>query len=289
MTTTLGIRLIGSAVLAFGLGLGAVHAADDAGHAMIERQKWSFGGMFGHFDRAQVQRGFLVYKEVCSSCHGVKRLSFRNLSEKGGPEFPEDGVKSLAASYQIVDGPNENGKMFKRPGRPSDAIPSPFSNDPEARLANNGALPPDLSVMAKARTVEVDRAFYAVPFAMAKDIATGYQEGGVDYIHALLTGYEKAPASFKVGEGLHYNKAFPGFQIAMIPPIVDGQVKYSDGTKPSIDNYARDIAAFLAWAGDPKLEERKRMGILTMLYLLITTALLYFAKKRVWARGGHGH
>ncbi len=286
VTKRLGGLALGGLALAMTLGLGAAQAAGEAG-PKIEPQNWTFGGFRGYFDNAQLQRGFLVYKEVCSSCHGLKRLSFRNLSEKGGPEFPDDGTKSLAATYQIVDGPNDQGKMFKRPARLSDAIPTPFSNDAEARAANNGALPPDLSLMAKARGIEVDRHFLAVPFAMVKDVANGYQEAGPDYIYALLTGYEKAPASMKLELGMHYNKYFPGQQIAMTAPLVDGQVKYTDGTPATVVNYARDTAAFLAWAADPKLEERKRMGMLVMLYLLITTILLYLAKRRTWTKVPH--
>lgn len=249
----------------------------------VERQGWTFGGMRGYFDNAQLQRGYLVYKEVCSSCHGAKQLSFRNLSEPGGPEFPEEGVKSLAATFQIVDGPNDQGKMFKRPGRLSDRLPSPFSNEQEARSANNGALPPDFSVLAKARSVEVDRSFWAVPGAMIRDVFSGYQEGGADYIYALLTGYTKAPEGFKVAEGMNYNAVFAGHQIAMAPPLQDGLVKYTDGSPATVSQYSQDVVAFMAWAADPKLEERKRMGLIAMIYLAITAILLYFAKKRVWS------
>lgn len=256
-------------------------AAGEAPH--IDRQTWSFAGMRGYFDNAQLQRGYLVYKEVCASCHGLKQLSFRNLSQPGGPEFPEDSVKALASTFQIIDGPNDQGKMFKRPGRPSDRIPSPFSNEQEARSANNGALPPDFSVLAKARSIEVDRAFWAVPGAMIRDIFTGYQEAGPDYIYALLTGYTQPPQGVKVAEGMHYNVAFAGNQIAMAPPLSDGLVKYTDGSPATVSQYAKDVTAFMAWAADPKLEERKRMGLIAMIYLLITAILLYFAKKRVWS------
>lgn len=258
-------------------------AATEGHLPTIERQSWTFGGMRGYFDNAQLQRGYLVYKEVCSSCHAAKQLSFRNLAEPGGPEFPEASVKSLAASFQIVDGPNDQGKMFKRPGRPSDRIPSPFSNEQEARSANNGALPPDFSVLAKARSVEVDRSFWAVPGAMVRDIFSGYQEGGADYIYALLTGYAKPPEGFKVADGMHYNEIFAGHQIAMAPPLSDGLVKYTDGSPATVSQYAQDVVAFMAWSADPKLEERKRMGLIAMIYLLITAILLFFAKKRVWS------
>jgi cytochrome c1 len=291
MKTCFSTKIIASAAMALSLASSLAFAAGGEGPA-IERKSWSFAGFpyvtkGGYFDNNQLQRGFLVYKEVCSSCHGMKRLSFRNLSEKGGPEFPEESVKSLAATYQIVDGPNDQGKMFKRPARLSDRIPSPFSNEMEARSANNGALPPDFSVIAKARSNEVERPFYMVPGAMLRDIFTGYQEGGADYIYALLTGYEKAPANVKLGDGMHYNAVFPGHQIAMAAPLNDGQVKYTDGSPATVAQYAEDITAFLAWAADPKLEERKRTGILAIFYLLITTMLLYFAKKRVWSQIPH--
>lgn len=289
MSRTIGIQAaLAAAVVSLGATFaGPATAAGDMPH--IAQQKWSFGGLNGQFDRAQLQRGFQVYKEVCASCHGVKRLSFRNLSQAGGPEFPEDGVKSLAASFKVDDGPNDDGKMFQRPGKASDAIPGPFKNDQEARSVQNGALPPDLSLITKARGVHNAAPFYMTPFVWIKDIATGYQEGGADYLYALLTGYDKPPATidgkeFKLADGMNYNKAFPGFQIAMAAPLSDGLVKYQDGTKPTVDQYARDVTAFLHWAGDPKLEERKRMGRMVMIYLLITSVLLFLAKKRIWAK-----
>jgi ubiquinol-cytochrome c reductase cytochrome c1 subunit len=276
--------------IAFGLAVGSApgHAASEHGPE-IAVQRWSFSGVRGQFDRAQLQRGFQVYKEVCSTCHGVRQLSFRNLSEKGGPEFPEDGVKGLAATYKINDVPNDQGKVLKRAARPSDRIPSPFDNEQQARSANNGALPPDLSLMARARGIEVEKPFYMVPWHMLKDVflSGGYQEAGADYTYALMTGYGKAPADMKMSEGMNYNTVFPGYQIAMPSPLTDGIVKYSDGTPAKIENYSRDVTAFLAWAADPKLEERKRMGLMVMLYLLITSLLLYLAKRYVWADVPH--
>jgi cytochrome c1 len=241
--------------------------------------------MFGRFDRAQLQRGFQVYREVCAACHGLKRIYFRNLGEKGGPEFPE--VRGLAESYRVEDGPNDQGKMFQRAAKPSDAIPSPYKNEQEARAVQNGAYPPDLSLIAKSRAPEVERPFYAVPFAMLRDVANGYQEGGADYLYALLVGYADPPADMKMAEGMHYNKVFPGHQIAMVPPLTDGRVSYEDKTPGTVDQYARDVTAFLAWAGDPKLEERKTTGFLVVLYLLVTAGLIYFAKRRLWAGIGH--
>lgn len=299
MTKHLSVKSFAAGL--FGLAaLASAAQAAGGGGPEYDRQAWTFAGFpivgkGGYFDNNQLQRGFLVYKEVCSSCHGMKLVPFRALSEKGGPEFPEAGVKSLAASYKVVDGPNDQGKMFKRPGLLSDIIPGPFSNDQEARSANNGALPPDFSVLAKARGIEVERPFYMVPSAMVRDIVTGYQEAGPDYIYAVLTGYAKVPAGFKnldgsefkLGDGLNFNTHFPGYQIGMTNPLLDGQVKYTDGTPATVANYARDVTAFMAWAADPKLEERKRLGILAIAYLMITALLLYFAKKSVWSKIPH--
>jgi ubiquinol-cytochrome c reductase cytochrome c1 subunit len=283
----LGVAL--GVTLGLAVGIGPVQAASDHAADAIPVQRWSFAGVRGHFDRAQLQRGFQVYKEVCSTCHGVRQLSFRNLSEKGGPEFPEEGVKGLAATYKINDVPNDQGKVLKRAGRPSDRIPNPFDNDQQARSANNGALPPDLSLIARARGVEAEKPFYMVPWHMLKDVflSGGYQEAGADYTYALMTGYAKAPADMKMSDGMTYNSVYPGHQIAMPSPLTDGVVKYADGTPAKIENYSRDVTAFLAWAADPKLEERKRMGLMVMLYLLITSLLLYLAKRYIWSDVPH--
>lgn len=262
----------------------AVQAAGEGVH--IERQAWSFSGFTGQYDRDQLQRGFQIYKDVCSACHGLKRVRFRNLAEPGGPEFPEEAMKALAHEWpnKIVDGPDDAGKMFEREPKAFDPILGPFKNDKEARAAQNGALPPDLSLVAKARNVEYTGTWWAHPFSMLRDIATSYQEGGPDYIYALLTGYHEAPAGVTLAEGMSYNVAFPGHQIAMGPPLAkDNFVKYQNETG-SLEQNARDIAAFLAWAADPTLNTRKSMGWLVMLYLLITTGLLYVGKKRIWAK-----
>jgi cytochrome c1 len=229
----------------------------------IARQSWSFAPPFGNYDNAQLQRGFQVYKEVCSNCHSMRLLSYRNLGEAGGPQFSPKAVEILASQIQVTDGPNEKGEMFQRPGRPSDRFRSPFANDQLARLANGGALPPDLSVIAKAR------------------------EGGPDYIYALLTGFGSAPQGFQVAQGMHYNAAFAGHQIAMPPPLSDGVVAYTDVTKPTLDNYARDVSAFLMWAAEPKLEERHQVGGRVMIFLLGFLVILYLAKRAVWARLHH--
>jgi len=254
----------GAAVLSLSL-LGSAFAKDDApepaNHAPeIESQSWTFGAPFGTYDNAQLQRGFQVYKDVCSNCHSMRLLSYRNLGEPGGPEFSPKAVATLAGQVQVTDGPNEKGEMFQRPARPADHFRSPFANEQLARNANGGALPPDLSVMAKAR------------------------EGGPDYIYALLTGYANAPAGFDVAQGMHYNKAFPGHQIAMPPPLSDGVVSYTDGTPKTLDNYARDVSAYLMWAAEPKLEERHRTGARVLLFLVVFVAIMYLAKRTVWAK-----
>ena len=275
---------------AAGAGLGAPVLAQEkeaAGeHTVIPRQKWSFSGILGHFDQAQLQRGFKIYAEVCSRCHSLKRLAFRNLVQPGGPQFSEAQVKSLAADKYKVDAePNDQGKVLKRPATLSDYMPSPFKNDQEARASQpSGALPPDLSLIARARGAESGAPFYMVPLVMLRDVAGSYQEAGVDYVYAFLTGFKNAPKDAKVPTGMSYNHAFPGNLTGMPDPFpADGIVKYDDDTPPTIDNYARDVAAFLAWVANPELEERKRLGILVVGYLLITSLLLYFAKRRIWS------
>lgn len=229
----------------------------------IASQSWSFAPPFGTFDRAQLKRGFQVYKGVCANCHSMRLLSYRNLGEPGGPEFSEKSVDAIASQVQISDGPNEKGEMFQRPGRASDRFHAPFANEQQARAANHGALPPDLSVMAKARP------------------------GGPDYIYALLTGYHEPPEDFQLVPGMHYNAAFPGHQIAMPPILQAGAVKYTDGTEPTLDNHARDVAAFLMWAAEPKLEQRHQIGARVMIFLLVFAVIMYLAKRSVWARLHH--
>jgi ubiquinol-cytochrome c reductase cytochrome c1 subunit len=285
MIKTIRARL-GAAALLVVAGAAAAWAAGEAVH--VDRQKWTFGGILGHFDDAQLQRGFKVYTEACARCHSIKRLHFRNLAQPGGPAFAEGAIKSLAAKYEVEDVPDEQGKVGKRQAVPADAIPGPFKNEQEARFTLNGALPPDLSLIAKARGIETGAPFYRVPDMMIRDVLSGYQEGGADYIYAYLTGYRTPPSDVKLGDFMHYNAVFPGHQTAMANPFLagDGLVKYDDDTPPTIDNYARDVVAFLSWAADPTLEERKRMGLLVMGYLLITAVLFGFAKRRIW-RGAH--
>ena len=258
-----------------------------AGETPVPPQlSWSFQGPFGTFDRAQLQRGFKVYREVCASCHGLSYVAFRNLSQPGGPEFSEAQVRALAAEYQIQDGPNEAGDMFERPGRPADHFPSPFPNENAAAAANGGKAPPDLSLMAKARTYE-----RGVPWFIT-DVFRQYSENGVDYLVALMTGYVEPPADFQVPEGGHYNAYYPGHVIAMPNPLSDGQVEYpkAEGGQAvvpeTVDQYARDVTAFLMWAAEPHLEARKRLGFQVMLFLIVLAGLFYFTKKKIWARVG---
>lgn len=276
--------LLSSVTVALALaGLsGSARAAGDAPH--IERQVWSFGGLKGQYDKAQLQRGFQVYKDVCANCHSLNRVYFRNLVQKGGPEFPEASVKELAKNWpnKITDGPNDSGEMFERePGLP-DRMAGPYKNEKAARANQNGAFPPDLSNITKARNTH-NQAFWLKHVGlMARDVLTGYQEGGADYIYALLTGYHEAPAGFKVVEGMHYNAAFPGHQIAMSPPLAkDAFQTYADKSG-SLEKNAADIAAFLSWAADPSLNDRKSTGWIVLVYLLITTMLLWLGKKRIW-------
>jgi cytochrome c1 len=241
------------------------------------RQKWSFSGPFGKFDRGQLQRGFKVYREVCQTCHGLSLLSFGNLADSGGPEFTPAQAAAIAAEYKIPDGPNDQGDMFERPGRLADRFPKPFPNDALARLTNNGVVPPDFSVIAKARTYERGFPWFVI------DMFTQFQEQGVDYITALLKGYEPAPAGFSPPQGTHYNKYFPGHAIAMPKPMEDGRVDYTDGAPATVDQYAKDLSAFLAWAAEPHMEARKRIGFQVMIFLIVFAGLLYFAKKKVWS------
>ena len=242
-----------------------------------KEQSWSFAGPFGKWDQAQLQRGLKIYTEVCAACHSLNLVSYRNLADLG---YNAAQIKAYAAEYEVTDGPNEDGEMFDRPARPADRFVSPFANDNEARFANNGALPPDLSLIAKARAPE--RGFPTFIF----DIFTQYAESGPDYLHALLTGYEEAPEGLDTGE-LHYNPYFiSGNALAMAPPLEDGLVTYDDGTPETLDQYSRDVSAFLLWAAEPTLQERKRLGFIVMAFLLLLTGLLYASKKKVWANRG---
>jgi cytochrome c1 len=243
--------------------------------------RWSFSGPFGLYDTAQLQRGFKVYREVCSACHSLKLVAFRNLADPGGPSFSEAQAASIAAEFQVTDGPNDKGQMFQRPGKISDNFPPPFPNDQAARAALGGKLPPDMSVLAKARGYE--RGFPWFIF----EVFTDYQEGGPDYIHAILNGYTDPPAGFSLPPGGQYNRYFPGHAIGMPKPLSDGQVEYTDGTPTTVDQYGRDVAAFLMWTAEPTLDARKRLGFQVMMFLIVFTALLYFTKRRVWQAVHH--
>jgi len=230
--------------------------------AKFIENNWSFDGVFGTFNRASLQRGYQVYQEVCAGCHSLQHLSYRNLLEKGGPEFLTEEVKAIASQFEVTDGPNEDGEMFTRPGRLSDKFISPFPNVKAAAAANGGAYPPDMSVLAKAR------------------------KGGADYIYSLLLGYEDAPAGYELDDGVYYNKYMSGNKIKMAEPITDGIVEYSDGTKTTKEQIAKDVTAFLVWAADPHLEARHKMGFRVFFYLIVLLTLVYLSKQKVWSRFG---
>ncbi|MGI6851948.1 cytochrome c1 [Mesorhizobium sp. 1B3] len=283
--------LSGLAALGFVLAAaGAVNAAEEAGHSAAEpthfpihkpvQQDWSFAGPFGTYDRGQLQRGLKIYKEVCSACHSMSLVPFRSLEGLG---YSEAQVKAFAAEYTVQDGPNADGEMFERPALPTDYFPSPFPNAIAAAAANNGAAPPDFSLIAKARGVE--RGFPTFVF----DIFTGYAENGPDYIHALLTGYdEQPPAGMEIAEGTHYNPYFiAGKSLAMAKPLSDGQVTYEDGSPETVEQYSRDIAAFLMWAAEPHLEDRKQTGFRVIVFLILFGGLVYLTKRKVWAGTPH--
>ena len=221
---------------------------------------WSFKGLFGKFDRGALQRGYQVYTEVCSSCHSMKYLSYRNLAEKGGPEFTEAQAKAIAASFEVKDGPNADGEMFTRPGKLSDKFVMPYENVKAAQAANGGAYPPDMSVLVKARG------------------------GGANYIYSLLQGYEDPPLGITLDEGVHYNKYMYGNKIKMSNPLSEGLVEYSDGTNASVEQMSKDVTTFLMWTAEPHLEARHKMGFKAIVYLIILTILVYFSMKRIWSR-----
>ena len=231
----------------------ATRAADET--PSPPRQQWSFDGVFGTYDRAAAQRGFQVYKQVCSVCHAVEHLRFGDLAGLG---YTPSEIKAIAASDQVTDGPNDQGQMFQRPGRSSDPIPGPFPNVQAARAANGGALPPDLSMIVNAR------------------------EGGADYVFAILNGFKPPPAGFTVPPGRYYNEFFLGHLIAMPPPLTDGAVTYADGTKATVPQMAHDVATFLAWASQPQLDTRHRIGAKVFLFLIVVVGIFYAAKRKIW-------
>lgn len=275
--------------------------------AELKHQHWHFSGVFGTYDKDALQRGYQVYETVCSNCHGLEQLSFRNLGQKGGPFYldscpegvpdtvdcsnPNENpiVKAAAAKYkfQVTDGPDDTGEMFQRAPIPSDRFPGPFANEQQARAANGGAMPPDLSLIAKAR------------------------HHGPDYIYSLLSGYAEAPATVTIAPGQYYNPWFPGDMtqllkpeyldeeghakegvetplggvLAMAPPLSDGIIDYADENTPeTVEQYSKDVAEFLAWASEPKLEARKKMGVMTLAYLLILAGILYWSYRTIWSK-----
>jgi len=221
---------------------------------------WSFKGYFGKFDRASLQRGYQVYTEVCASCHSMKYLSYRNLAEQGGPEFSEEQAKAIAASFEVIDGPNDDGEMFERTAKLSDKFVSPYKNDKEAMASNGGAYPPDMSVLVKART------------------------GGADYIYSLLLGYEDPPSEIILDDGVYYNNYMYGKMIKMPNPLSNGLIEYNDGTEASEKQMAKDVTTFLAWAAEPHLESRHKIGFKAIIYLIILSILAYLSMKRLWSR-----
>ncbi len=240
--------------------IGASHNSYSAEKVEYLKTNWSFKGPFGKFDRGALQRGYQVYTEVCSSCHSMKYLSYRNLAEKGGPEFTEAQAKAIAASFEVKDGPNSDGDMFMRTGKLSDKFVMPYENVKAAQAANGGAYPPDMSVLVKARG------------------------GGVDYIYSLLQGYEDPPIGITLDDGVYYNKYMYGNKIKMANPLSDGLIEYGDGTKATVEQMSKDVTTFLMWSAEPHLETRHRMGFKAIVYLIILTILVYFSMKKVWSR-----
>ena len=239
------------------LSFNHINAAENVEYLKTD---WSFKGLFGTFDRASLQRGYQVYKEVCSGCHSMKYLSYRNLSEEGGPEFSIKETKAIAASYEVLDGPNNDGEMFTRPAKLSDKFVMPYENVKAAQASNGGAYPPDMSVLAKARG------------------------GGVNYIYSLLLGYEDPPIGTIMDEGVYYNKYMYGNNIKMAKPLEDDLIEYTDGTEATEEQMAKDVTTFLMWAAEPHLEARHKMGFRAISYLIILTLLVYFSMKKIWSR-----
>ncbi len=244
-----------------------------------KEQDWSFAGFTGHYDKQQLQRGLKVYTEVCSACHSMKMVAYRSLADLG---YSDEQVKAFAADHEVQDGPDADGDMYTRKAVPSDYFPSPFANAEAAAGSNNGAAPPDFSLIAKARGIT--RGFPQFIFDMLPGVG-GYQEGGPDYIYSLLTGYDETPpAGLEIAEGTNYNPYFAhSAALAMPKPISDDQVTYDDGSPQTVDQYARDVSAFLMWAAEPHLEERKRTGFMVMVFLIIFSSLVYLTKRSVYS------
>ena len=254
MMRTMKSIIFAAAAVAVGFGFTGVAKANEG--IELPEQVWAQSGPMGRIDKAQAKRGFQIYKEICSNCHSLNLVSYRNLQGIG---FTEDEVKAIAAGSQVQDGPNDQGEMFMRPAIQSDRFVKPFPNDKAARVANNGALPPDLSVIVKAR------------------------HGGEDYIAALLTGYSDAPAGFAVPDGKYYNKYFPGHTVGMPQMLFDDSVTYADGTKATALQEAKDVAVFLSYVAEPTQDERKALGLKVILFLVVFSGLMYACKRQLWA------
>ena len=256
-------------------------ANSSEGHKDAKNYSFSFEGVFGTFDRAQLQRGYLVYKDVCAACHGLKRIRYRNLAEPGGPEFTKAQAKALAKEAEVTDGPNGEGEMFTRPGQLSDAFVSPYPNDEAAKAANGGALPPDLSLITKARSGWHGTLKSLFTYSLFNG------SGGPEYVTSLLSGYGHEAPHGEEKDGLSYNPFFSALWIAMPQPLSGEDVEYADGTKATVEQEAKDVAAFLTWAAEPKMEQRKSLGLMVMLYLAVFSILLYLVKKAIWANVKH--
>ena len=253
----LRVRFLILFLIFFSITLNSVRSEEKVKLLKID---WSFKGVTGKFDRASLQTGYQVYTEVCASCHSMNLVSYRNLGEKGGPEFSVEQVKAIAANFEVEDGPNSDGDMFTRPGRPSDKFVSPYPNVQAATAANGGAYPPDMSVLVKAR------------------------KGGSDYIYSVLMGYEDPPAGFELEDGVYYNKYMDGQKIKMSNPLSDGIVTYADGTQTTQAQMAKDVTTFLTWTAEPHLETRHKMGVKVIIFLTIFTLLVYLSMRRIWSR-----
>lgn len=268
-------KTISSIALAAAVIFGTTSANAAGGGPKPPAQDWSFMGIFGTYDKAELQRGFQVFKQVCANCHSMNLMAFRNLADLG---YNEDEIKAIAAEYQVQDGPNDDGDMFERAATPADRWPAPFPNDKAAASANGGSAPPDLSLMAKARGSGGDS---AVRFSMLQP--SGFPIGA-DYLYALLTGYEEhAPEGISIPEGKYYNHYFPGHAIAMAPPLADDAVEYGDGTPATVNQMAHDVSVFMNWISEPELNERKNLGVKVMLFLIVLTIMLYALKRKIWA------
>jgi len=249
-------RIVLSAMAALALGAGGAVAAETA--PTPPRQAWSFSGPFGHFDEAALKRGFAVYRQVCANCHGLSGLAYRHLAGIG---LDGNEIAEIAAEHEVEDGPNDEGDMYMRPALPADRMVPPFANEQAARAVNNGAYPPDLTLIVKARM------------------------NGADYLHGLLVGYrDEPPDGVTLGDGMYYNAYFPGQQIAMAPPLFEGAIDFEDGTPATAEQMAHDVTTFLAWAASPELEARKRLGLKVLIFLVVLTGLLFALKRQVWSR-----